>query len=51
MTLSITTTMAAVLQKSTEPLLVEEIHLPSELRTGQVLVEVITSGLCGAQIN
>ena len=51
MTLSISTTIAAVLQKSTESLLVEEIHLPLELHSGQVLVEVITSGLCGAQIN
>lgn len=51
MTLSITKTMAAVLQESTKSLLVEEIHLPPELFTGQVLVEVITSGLCGAQIN
>jgi Zn-dependent alcohol dehydrogenase len=51
MTLQITTTIAAILQNSNTNLLIEEIQLPKELLTGQVLVEVIASGLCGAQIN
>ena len=49
--LSIRTTLAAVLLESSKPLVVDEIQLPGELFAGQVLVEVITSGLCGAQIN
>ena len=49
--LSIKTTFAAVLVESSKPLIVDKIQLPSELFPGQVLVEVITSGLCGAQIN
>ena len=49
--LSIKTTFAAVLVESSKQLIVDEIQLPSELFSGQVLVEVITSGLCGAQIN
>ena len=51
MTLLITNTIAAIVQTSTAPLVVDEIQLPGELFAGQVLVEVITSGLCGAQIN
>ena len=51
MTLLITNTLAAIVQTSTKPLIVDEIQLPAELFAGQVLVEVITSGLCGAQIN
>jgi Zn-dependent alcohol dehydrogenase len=51
MTLSVTKTIAAILQTSNTNLLIDEIQLPKELLTGQVLVEVITSGLCGAQIN
>jgi Zn-dependent alcohol dehydrogenase len=47
----ISTTVAAILQKSNNPLVVSKIELPSDLLYGQVLVEVITSGLCGAQIN
>jgi S-(hydroxymethyl)glutathione dehydrogenase/alcohol dehydrogenase len=49
--LKIDSTIAAVLVESGKPLVVEEIQLPKELFSGQVLVEVITSGLCGAQIN
>ena len=49
--LSIRTTVAAVLLESSESLVVDEIQLPGELFAGQILVEVITSGLCGAQIN
>ena len=49
--LTIKSTFAAVLVESSKPLIVEEIQLPEELFVGQVLVEVMTSGLCGAQIN
>ena len=49
--LSVKTTIAAILVDSRNPLIIDEIVLPSELDAGQVLVEVITSGICGAQIN
>ena len=49
--LTIKYTQAAILFESSKPLIVEEIQLPEELFAGHVLVEVITSGLCGAQIN
>lgn len=49
--LTIKSTQAAILVESSKPLTVEEIQLPEELFAGQVLVEVMTSGLCGAQIN
>jgi S-(hydroxymethyl)glutathione dehydrogenase/alcohol dehydrogenase len=49
--LSVKTTTAAILVASNSPLIIDEIRLPSELGAGQVLVEVITSGICGAQIN
>jgi S-(hydroxymethyl)glutathione dehydrogenase/alcohol dehydrogenase len=49
--LTIKSTQAAILVESSKPLVVEEIELPEELFLGQVLVELITSGLCGAQIN
>lgn len=47
----ISTTTAAILVKSQELLVIGEIELPQDLLLGQVLVEVVTSGLCGAQIN
>ena len=49
--LSVKTTTAAILVESGSPLVIDEIALPSDLGAGQVLVEVITSGICGAQIN
>jgi S-(hydroxymethyl)glutathione dehydrogenase/alcohol dehydrogenase len=49
--LTVEFTKAAILVESREPLVVEDIELPKELFSGQVLVELITSGLCGAQIN
>jgi Zn-dependent alcohol dehydrogenase len=51
LTLLISNTVAAILENSHNSLLVDLIELPSDLLAGQVLVEVITSGLCGAQIN
>jgi S-(hydroxymethyl)glutathione dehydrogenase / alcohol dehydrogenase len=44
-------TEAAILQKSNSELIIDEITLPEKLLKGQVLVELITSGVCGAQIN
>jgi hypothetical protein len=49
--MKIQSTEAAVLFESHKPLRLVEIGLPSELLPGQVLVELITSGICGAQIN
>ena len=43
-------TKAAILVKLNSPLIIDEIDLPSELFPGQVLVEVISSGICGSQI-
>jgi Zn-dependent alcohol dehydrogenase len=50
-TLKVKTTSAAILQTSSKPLILDKIYLPSELYVGQILVEVISSGICGAQIN
>lgn len=44
-------TTAAILFKSKSPLVVAEIDLPTSLQFGQVFVELITSGICGAQVN
>lgn len=49
--LSVKTTTAAILVESKQPLVIDEIKLPTDLSPGQVLVEVISSGICGAQIN
>lgn len=43
--------LAAILVKSGAELVVDEVEIPSSLEAGQVLVRVITSGICGAQIN
>ena len=47
----IKSTTAAILAKSNEPLIIGEVQLPEELFPGQVLVEIFSSGICGAQIN
>jgi Zn-dependent alcohol dehydrogenase len=49
--LTINSTQAAILVESSKPLVIEEIELPEELFSGQVLVELITRGFCGSQIN
>jgi S-(hydroxymethyl)glutathione dehydrogenase/alcohol dehydrogenase len=49
--LIVKSTTAAILVKSSEPLTIGEIQFPEELFPGQVLVEIFSSGLCGAQIN
>jgi S-(hydroxymethyl)glutathione dehydrogenase/alcohol dehydrogenase len=41
---------AAILVKKNDPLIVDEIHVPTNLDYGQVLVKVLVSGLCGAQL-
>lgn len=47
----ITSTYGAILNKTKSDLIVDEIKLNNALTAGQVLVEVQTSGICGAQIN
>jgi S-(hydroxymethyl)glutathione dehydrogenase/alcohol dehydrogenase len=42
---------AAVLTESRKPLVVDAIDLPDELGVGQVLVKVLYTTICGAQIN
>ncbi len=42
---------AAILAQSRQPLVVDEITLPDELDAGQVLVKVLYTTICGAQIN
>jgi Zn-dependent alcohol dehydrogenase len=41
---------AAILVEKNEPLIVDEIDCPDILEYGQVLVKVLVSGLCGAQL-
>lgn len=45
-----TTTRAAILTELNKPLTLAEIELPATLEAGQVLVEVLYSGVCGSQI-
>ena len=42
---------AAVLAESRKPLIVDEIELPDTLAPGQVLVKVLHTTICGAQLN
>jgi S-(hydroxymethyl)glutathione dehydrogenase / alcohol dehydrogenase len=42
---------AAILAQSRQPLVVDEIELPNALGVGQVLVKVLYTTICGAQIN
>ncbi len=42
---------AAILVESHKPLVVDEVEMPRELSFGQVLVKIVYSGICGAQIN
>jgi S-(hydroxymethyl)glutathione dehydrogenase/alcohol dehydrogenase len=49
--MDIKTTEAAILFESGKPLKIETIDLPNRLYDNQILVELITSGICGAQIN
>jgi S-(hydroxymethyl)glutathione dehydrogenase/alcohol dehydrogenase len=49
--MKITTTKAAILAESRTPLIIDEIVLPDTLDVGQVLVQVLYSTICGAQLN
>jgi S-(hydroxymethyl)glutathione dehydrogenase/alcohol dehydrogenase len=49
--MQIKTAKAAVLAQSRQPLIVDEIELPETLGVGQVLVKVLYTTICGAQIN
>jgi len=42
---------AAILVEINKPLVVDEIQYSNELEYGQVLVKILYSGICGAQIN
>ena len=42
---------SAILIESKKPLIITDIDMPSSLEFGQVLVKIIYSGICGAQIN
>ena len=49
--MQVKTAKAAILAQSREPLVVDEIALPDTLGVGQVLVKVLYSTICGAQLN
>jgi len=42
---------AAILAESGKPLVLDDIELPPNLEYGQVLVKVVYTSICGAQIN
>jgi S-(hydroxymethyl)glutathione dehydrogenase/alcohol dehydrogenase len=42
---------AAILVESRRPLVIEEISLPTDLLAGQVLVKILHTTICGAQLN
>ena len=42
--------LAAILTSQNKPLLVEEVEIPKEVKLGQVLVKVHSSGICGSQL-
>jgi S-(hydroxymethyl)glutathione dehydrogenase/alcohol dehydrogenase len=45
------TAKAAILAESRKPLVVDEVGLPETLEVGQVLVRVLYTSICGAQLN
>ena len=49
--MQIKSTRAAILAQSRAPLVVDEIALPDALDVGQVLVKILYTTICGAQIN
>src|SRR5215831_12900294 len=49
--MQVKTTRAAILAQSRAPLVIGEIELPEALDAGQVLVRVLYTTICGAQIN
>jgi S-(hydroxymethyl)glutathione dehydrogenase/alcohol dehydrogenase len=49
--MKVKTAKAAILVQSRQPLIVDEITLPDELNVGQVLVKILHTTICGAQLN
>ena len=49
--MKIKTAKAAILAESRKPLIVDEITFPDALDAGQVLVRILYTSICGAQIN
>jgi S-(hydroxymethyl)glutathione dehydrogenase/alcohol dehydrogenase len=49
--MKVKTAKAAILAESRQPLVVDEIAFPDELNVGQVLVKVLYTTICGAQLN
>ena len=49
--MQVRTAKAAILAQSRQPLVIDEITLPDALEAGQVLVQVLHTTICGAQIN
>jgi S-(hydroxymethyl)glutathione dehydrogenase/alcohol dehydrogenase len=49
--MKVKTTQAAILVQSRRPLVVDEIQFPEALGVGQVLVKILYTSICGAQIN
>ena len=49
--MKVKTAKAAILAESRKPLIVDEITFPDELGVGQVLVKVLHTSICGAQLN
>src|SRR4051812_13327872 len=49
--MKINSTTAAILVESRKPLVIDQIELPDALDVGQVLVEILHTSICGAQIN
>ncbi len=43
-------TRAAILNKQSRPLIIDEIELPEKLHKGQILVKMKYSGICGSQL-
>ena len=41
---------AAILVEQNQPLVIDEITLPDKLFPGQILVKMLTSGICGSQL-
>ena len=41
---------AAILTEQNKPLIIDEIKLPEKLYPGQILVKILTSGICGSQL-
>jgi S-(hydroxymethyl)glutathione dehydrogenase/alcohol dehydrogenase len=49
--MQVKTGTAGILAQSRMPLIIDEVQLPDELGVGQVLVRVLYSAICGAQLN